>query len=337
MFSNEDKDEPLVISIILRTIGSSISILFCLLIISLYFIHLYHIRKDTDTNTTINQEVFVDDISSGCLVSRQSKANNVEQREAGLPSHFMFFLMTSFLVCSINDIILFGANCKDMKLEKLNHFCQGFGFFAYFFEFLSVGWSTCLFRLFYLAIRGVDEEINKKKAIILNWAFCFFSSLIITLITFLNKVFNHENKFYKFAKTRCINEESFYGRIASYTGASFEIINTFFSFYCLYKIIKYYTDKYYNLDITGEKQKAIVKNFIFVFIIFPIYIFFSRGMSCLNRLWYFIGIQNELFIKIFECLTNVIMSLGGTVNGLACLFFFKEVLFEFLFGNGNAE
>ena len=307
-----------------KTILSSISISFCLLLIIIYFISCLQIKCSIFAKKEIET---LEDKRGSFLdkTSIHSSKNKNKTKKIGLGSHYIFFLILSNLLSGIVEIIsIFFGDTTDK--------CELIGFAHNFFDLSSVCWTSMLALLFYNSTKITSQMFFKdKKYLIIGIAYTLISCIIFCVIPYYAECFGMATTyctFYQLSEVVYKKDKIRVG-IFKYIFVFFSFINTIYNIFCFHRTTRFYSTKLSLLKKQNLKEYVLVLIFVRVFQLFSITLIVSRliKFSCMVMLDIVNkdDIENSFIIKGMIFLNAVIFDLNGTFNSIASIFFFRGV------------
>ena len=310
MDSKDNKD-----IILTRMICSCISIVFCFGMIIIYIVLCFQVRHNKKKELKGKDDCEKTDITSN---------NN---QKIGLGSHFMFCLILSNFFSSIIPIIYYVAEQNNKFDSKVTPLCTALGFFHNFFDLCAVCWTSVIVKLFLTSTR-INEFVpgQEKKTMVISTLYSIIFPFLFTTIPFCTKEpYANADTHCSFYYAETLQEKNEHPIPWNYVFSVFVFLNLLYNCYCLFHVIRYYSNKIKNY-MKDSKDYKVIKRYVNVFRIFPLVLILSRLAKGLNRgVITLFSIDNETILAIISYAGSILYCSNGLVNSLICVYFFRGV------------
>ena len=327
--SNEDKYPGLNL---IKGIASSITIIFCFILIIAYFISFLQVKFNIFTQKDLSEEISEEQRPSHSSFMEKTgletkEENTKKAKKIGLGSHYMFYLILSHFFGGIIELIyiLLNKNYKKKDEDEEEDIeCQLFGFLHNFFDLSSICWTTMLTYLFYKSTNLSSEILYKdEKYLLIGFLYWFLSCFIFVVVPFFEKEYGFSNTYCAFRKKKKNKKEiELLFWIISFIVIVF--INSILNCFWLFKTTIYYSKKLQSLKRYNIKEYKFVFIYVKVFKIFPIVLLSSRIVKLISVV-FALSLENKTISKIFIYLNGISFNINGALNSLACIYFFRGV------------
>lgn len=326
-FDKVKQTESLVLT---RLICSVISLASCVAIIIIYGIlwlqskcYKVKTKKRISNGNSSNNQSFQRSLSSSSEKKTKESKKLSSQKGFGLGSHAMFFLVFSNLLWCIIAIISCTFYPKGFLfiLDNYNTLCPLFGFFHNYFDLCSIGWTTIISFLFLSSTKSkAYTQGEERKTFILGIIISFGVPLFITLGPFYSSSYGPSGAYCSFDK---VNPTT----MTQVWSIAVQIYPVICIIYCCYAIIRvtcFYSGKLKLVKEHNKQEYSVLKWYVFIFILFPVFLSLSRLIKLINwSVEKILGKEDYIVILYFYSITYC---LNGFFNSFLCLFFFRRVL-----------
>ena len=315
--------------VLTRLICSIISLVACLIIIVIYFIlwfkniyFNYKSKRVSNADINLNNSVNSSFQRSGSFSSNEG-SNKPKTNGFGLGSHAMFFLVFSNLLWCINSIISCALYPNGFLsiLDNYLTLCPIHGFLHNYLDLCTIGWTTVISKLFLSSTKSsAYTQGDGRKQFIYGLIFSFGLPLLITLSPFYSSSYGPSGAYCSFNRLEK-------DKMANIWAGLVQIYPVACIIYCTYAIIKvtaYYQGKLKLVKQSNKEEYNILRWYVFVFILFPVFLSLSRLVKLINyAMQYIFNKENHIGMNY---LYGITYCLNGFFNSLLCLFFFRKGL-----------
>lgn len=300
--------------ILTRMICSCVSLCFCFGMIIIYIVLCFQVRYNK------KKEIKLSDCEKTSITSNTN-------RKIGLGSHFMFFLILSNFFSSIIPIIYYVADQNNLINSKVTPLCTALGFFHNYLDLCAVCWTSVIVKLFLISTR-ITEFLpgQEKKTMVVSTLYSFIFPFLFTAVPFCKpEPYGNADTHCSFYYPDNKDEKRDHPIPWNYIFTGFVCLNLLYNFYCLFHVIRYYSNKIKNYQKDSNDYK-VINRYVNVFRIFPLVLILSRSAKGVNRgVITMFALNNETILAIISYTGSILYCLNGLFNSLICVYFFRGV------------
>ncbi len=302
------KDELSVVSIC-KIIGSIFSLLGTSFIIIIYIYLRIKTRNDSHRDSVASQK------------GKDSKNDekNYKQLKMGYGHNLIFLLSISDFVYSWATFIkLGGFSESETDTGRIDASCVAQGFLINFSELSSICWTSMISLLIYL---GTFADITKISKI--YWYFSLYSYGLPSILSFgplITKSYGPAGAWCWMNTQNLAQSDAWIWALIIYI---FSWVNIIFNFFAVYKAIRYFEIRAFEIKEENHKEYNFLKNFCIVLKFFPMILIICWFFPTINRIYTFISHKQNVVLFSLHILFT---SMTGFFNTLVYSYYYKSFI-----------